>query len=86
MNSRCGEYNPNLYDCILLKQGGYGTYAQVTVTTDKRADGSACKAIIFQALQSVELTSEAILIAAIYDVVFNTYIIEEIYFGGDVNW
>ena len=40
MNSRCGEYNPNLNHYKMLKEGGYGTVAQVTITTDKRADGT----------------------------------------------
>ena len=85
MNSRCGEYNPNLNHYKLLKEGGLGTYCQVTVTTDKRADGSACETIIVQAVQPVELTNEKILDAVIYDVAFNADIIEETYFGGDNN-
>jgi hypothetical protein len=85
MNSRCGEYNPNLNHYKLLKEGGYGTFAQVTVTTDKRADGSACETIIVQAVQPVELTNETILNEVIYDVAYNADIIEEAYFGGDSN-
>lgn len=85
MNSRCGEYNPNLNHYKLLKEGGYGTYAQVTVTTDKRANGEPCETVIVQAVQPVELTSEAILNEVIYDVAYNADIIEESYFGGDNN-
>jgi hypothetical protein len=85
MNSRCGEYNPNLNHYKLLKEGGYGTYAQVTVTTDTRPDGSLGETVIVQAVQPVDLTTEEILNAAIYDVAFNADIIEETYFGGDRN-
>ncbi len=85
MNSRCGEYNPNLNHYKLLKEGGYGTFAQVTVTTDKRADGSPCETLIVQAVQPVELTTETILNEVIYDVAFNADIIEMNYFGGDAN-
>ena len=85
MNSRCGEYNPNLNHYKLLKEGGYGTYAQVTVTTDKRANGEPCETIIVQAVQPIELTNENILNEVIYDVAYNADIIEETYFGGDQN-
>ena len=85
MNSRCGEYNPNLNHYKLLKEGGFGTYAQVTITTDKRVDGSACETIIVQAVQPVDLTNETILNEVIYDVAFNADVIEESYFGGDNN-
>jgi hypothetical protein len=85
MNSRCGEYNPNINHYKLLKECGYGTFAQVTVTTDKRADGSPCETIIVQAVQPVELTNETILNEVIYDVAYNADIIEETYFGGDNN-
>ena len=85
MNSRCGEYNPNLNHYKMLKEGGYGTFAQVTITTDKRPDGSPCETVIVQAVQPVELTSEAILNEVIYDVAFNADIIEATYFGGDKN-
>ncbi len=85
MNSRCGEYNPNINHYKLLKEGGYGTFSQVTVTTDKRADGSSCETIIVQAVQPIELTNETILNEVIYDVAYNADIIEETYFGGDVN-
>jgi hypothetical protein len=83
MNSRCGEYNPNLNHYKLLKEGGCGTFAQVTITTDKRKDGSDCETVIVQAVQPIELTSEAILNEVIYDVAFNADIIEDLYFGGD---
>lgn len=83
MNTRCGEYNPNLNHYKLLKEGGYGTFAQVTITTDKRADGSPCETLIVQAVQPVELTNETILNEVIYDVAFNADIIEQTYFGGD---
>lgn len=85
INSRCGEYHSNLNHYKLLKEGGYATYSQVTITTDKRADGSACESIIIQAVQPVELTNETILNEAIYDVAYNADIIEETYFGGDNN-
>lgn len=85
MNSRCGEYNPNLNHYKLLKEGGFGTYSQVTITTDKRTDGSACETLIVQAVQPVELTNETILNEVIYDVAYNADIIEESYFGGDNN-
>jgi len=85
MNSRCGEYNPNLNHYKLLKAGGYGTFAQVTVTTDTRKDGSPCETIIVQAVQPVELTSESILNEVIYDVAYNADIVEELFFGGDNN-
>ncbi len=83
MNSRCGEYNPNLNHYKMLKEGGYGTFAQVTITTDKRVDGTPCETVIVQAVQPVELTNETILNEVIYDVAFNADIIEETYFGGD---
>ena len=83
MNSRCGEYNPNLNHYKMLKEGGYGTFAQVTITTDKRPDGSPCETVIVQAVQPIELTNEAILNEVIYDVAFNADIIEATYFGGD---
>jgi hypothetical protein len=85
MNSRCGEYNANLNHYKLLKESGYGTYAQVTITTDKRPDGSPCESIIVQSVQPVHLTNEDILNEAIYDVAYNADIIEETYFGGDNN-
>ncbi|MCE3225635.1 MAG: hypothetical protein K0S32_186 [Bacteroidetes bacterium] len=85
MNSRCGEYNPNLNHYKMLKEGGYGTFAQVTITTDKRKDGSPCETVIVQASCPVELISETYLNEALYDVAFNADIIEESYFGGDNN-
>ncbi|MBL7922374.1 MAG: hypothetical protein JNJ40_18810 [Bacteroidia bacterium] len=83
MNTRCGEYNPNLNHYKMLKEGGYGTYAQVTITTDKRADGTPCETVIVQASQPIELTNEAIMNEVIYDVAYNADIIEATYFGGD---
>ncbi|MBA3664811.1 MAG: hypothetical protein H0W61_11475 [Bacteroidetes bacterium] len=85
MNSRCGEYNPNLNHYKIIKESGFGTFAQVTITTDKRADGSPCETVIVQAVQPVELTNETILNEVIYDVAYNADIIEESYFGGDNN-
>src|ERR1041385_5936005 len=66
MNGRSGEYNANLNHYKLLKEGGYGTFAMVTITTDKRADGTPCESIIVQAVQPVEFTNEAILNEALY--------------------
>jgi hypothetical protein len=85
MNSRCGEYNPNLNHYKLLKEGGCGTFAQVTVTTDKRADGTPCETIIVQASCPVSLINEDILNEMLYDVAYNADYIEETYFGGDNN-
>lgn len=85
MNSRCGEYNLNLNMYQMLKESGYGNYSSVTVTTDKRADGSPCETIVVQAVQPIEFTSEAILNEVMYDVATNADIIEKIYFGGDKN-
>jgi hypothetical protein len=85
MNSRCGEFTANLNLYKLLKESGYGTYSSVTVTTDKRADGSPCETVIVQAVQPIEFTNETILNEVIYDVAYNADIIEETYFGGDNN-
>lgn len=85
MNSRCGEFTQNLNLYKLLKEGGYGTYSAVTVTTDKRQDGTPCETVIVQAVQPIEFTNEAILNEAIYDVAFNADAIESLYFGGDNN-
>jgi hypothetical protein len=85
INSRCGEFNTNLNLYKLLKEGGYGTYSSVTVTTDKRADGSPCETVIVQGVQPIEFTNESILNEVIYDVAYNADIIEETYFGGDHN-
>lgn len=85
MNSRCGEYNPNINHYKFLKEGGYGTFAQITITTDKRADGSPCETVIAQASCPVELITEAILNEMLYDVAFNADFIEVTYFGGDKN-
>lgn len=85
MNSRCGEYNPNLNHYKLLKEGGYGTFAQVTVTTDKRTDGSPCETIIVQSSCPVTLMNEDLMNEMLYDVAYNADCIEETYFGGDTN-
>jgi len=85
MNSRCGEFTQNLNLYKLLKESGYGTFSSVTVTTDKRVDGSPCETVIVQAVQPVEFTNETILNEVIYDVAFNADIIEATYFGGDNN-
>jgi hypothetical protein len=84
-NSRNGEYNQNIDHYKLLKKGGFGTYAQVTVTTDKRMDGTPCETIIVQAVQPVELPNEQISDAVLYDVAYNADLIEETYFSGDNN-
>lgn len=85
MNSRCGEFTQSLNLYKLLKESGYGTFSSVTVTTDKRSDGSPCETVIVQAVQPVEFTSETILNEVIYDVAYNADIIEATYFGGDNN-
>lgn len=85
MNSRCGEFNQNLNLYKILKESGYGTFSSVTVTTDKRKDGSPCETIIVQAVQPIDFTNETILNEVIYDVAYNADIIEATYFGGDNN-
>ncbi len=85
MNSRCGEFTQNLNLYKMLKESGYGTFSSVTVTTDKRADGSPCETVIVQAVQPIDFTNETILNEVIYDVAFNADIIEATYFGGDNN-
>ncbi|MGZ3862848.1 MAG: hypothetical protein ACXVPN_10590 [Bacteroidia bacterium] len=85
MNSRCGEYNSNLSLYNLLKESGYGNYSSVTVTTDKRVDGSPCETVIVQASLSQEHTTEALLDAVIFEVANGADIIEEKFFGGDTN-
>ncbi|MBS1637995.1 MAG: hypothetical protein JST26_18930 [Bacteroidetes bacterium] len=85
MNSRCGEFSPNLNLYKLLKESGCGTYCSITVTTDKRADGSPCETVIAQAVQPIQYTNEEILNEVIYDVAYNADIVEEVYFGGDNN-
>ncbi|MGZ4037293.1 MAG: hypothetical protein ACXVPQ_05650, partial [Bacteroidia bacterium] len=85
MNSRCGEFTQSLNLYKLLKESGYGTFSSVTVTTDKRTDGSPCETVIVQAVQPIEFTSETILNEVIYDVAYNADIIEATYFGGDNN-
>jgi hypothetical protein len=85
MNSRCGEFTQNLNLYKMLKESGYGTFSSVTITTDKRADGSPCETVIVQAVQPIEFTTESILNEVIYDVAYNADIIEATYFGGDTN-
>lgn len=85
MNSRCGEFSPNLNLYKLLKESGHGTYCSVTVTTDKRADGTPCETVIVQGVQPVEHTNETIIGEVLFDVAYNADIIEETYFGGDAN-
>lgn len=85
MNSRCGEFNLNLNLYQILKESGYGTYSAITVTTDKRADGSPCETVVAQAVQPVEFTNEAILNECLYDVAVAADTVEKIYFGGDKN-
>jgi len=83
MNSRCGEYNPNINHYKILKEGGYGTFSQITITTDKRPDGSPCETIIVQAVHPIEFVTEPLLNEMLYDVAYNADIIEATYFGGD---
>ncbi len=85
MNSRCGEFNLNLNLYQILKESGYGTYTSITITTDKRADGSPCETIVAQAVQPIEHTNEAILNECLYDVAVSADTVEKIYFGGDKN-
>lgn len=85
MNSRCGEFTQSLNLYKILKESGYGTFSSVTVTTDKRTDGTPCETVIVQAVQPIEFTSETILNEVIYDVAYNADIIEATYFGGDNN-
>lgn len=85
MNSRCGEFNTNLNLYSILKESGYGNYSTLTVTTDKRADGSPCETVICQAALALEKTTEDLLDMVIYEVANNADIVEEKYFGGDKN-
>ena len=85
MNSRCGEFNLHLNLYQILKESGFGNYCSVTVTTDKRADGSPCETVVTQAVQPIEFTNETILNQALYDVAVNADHIEKTYFGGDNN-
>ncbi len=85
INSRCGEFNTNLNLFSLLKESGYGNYCSVTVTTDKRVDGSPCETVVVQASLSVEHTNEELLDKVCYEVASNADIIEEKFFGGDTN-
>jgi hypothetical protein len=85
INSRCGEFNLHLNLYQILKESGYGNYCSVTVTTDKRTDGSPCETVVVQAVQPIEFTNEDILNQVIYDVAVNADFIEKTYFGGDTN-
>lgn len=84
-NSRCGEYTTNVNLYKILVEAGYGNYTSVTVTTDKRADGSQCETIVVQAAQPIEFTNETILNEVLYEVAYCADIIEEKHFGGDKN-
>jgi hypothetical protein len=85
MNSRCGEFNTNINLYNLLKESGYGNYCSVTVTTDKRADGSPCETVIVQASLAVEFTTEELLDKVLFEVANGADIVEEKFFGGDAN-
>lgn len=85
MNSRCGEYSPNLNLYHMLKESGYGSLSSITVTTDKKADGSPCETIVCQSAIPVEFVTEQIVDKTIFEVAYNADIIEEKYFGGDGN-
>jgi len=85
MNSRCGEFSSNINLYQLLKEAGYGSLSTITVTTDKRADGSPCETVVCQAAIPVEFISELMLDKTIYEVAFNADVVEEKYFGGDGN-
>jgi len=85
MNSRCGEYTQNLNLYKLLKENAFGNYSAVTVTNDKRPDGSPCETVIVQAGQPLDLCTEDILSEVVYEVAYNADLIEESYFGGDKN-
>ena len=85
MNSRCGEYSPNLNLYHLLKEAGYGTLSTITVTTDKKSDGSPCETVVCQAAIPVEFVNEHILDKTIFEVAYNADVVEEKYFGGDTN-
>lgn len=83
MNSRVGEYNTNLNLYSLLKEAGFGNYTTITVTTDKRADGTPCETIICQAAIAKEHATEDMLDQVMYEVANNADIAEEKFFGGD---
>lgn len=85
MNSRCGEYDSGLNHYQLLKESGAGTFASVTVTTDKRADGTPCETVICQAVCPVHLAHDELIDEMMYDVAFGADYIENHYFGGDKN-
>jgi hypothetical protein len=85
MNSRCGEASQRLNYYNILKEAGFGNLTSITVTTDKRADGSDCETIVCQAGLPVDFITEELLSNTIYEVANNADIIEEKYFGGDGN-
>lgn len=85
INSRCGQYTQSLNLYNLLKEGGFGFYTTVTVTTDKDKDGNPCETIIAQASPVLDWTTPELLNEIIYEVAYNADIIEERYFGGDNN-
>jgi len=85
MNSRVGEFNANLNLYSIIKESGFGNYTSITVTTDKRADGTPCETLICQAALAKEHTTEALLDQVLYEVANNADIAEEKFFGGDAN-
>ena len=85
MNSRCGEYTPNLNLYSMMKEAIWGLNSIVTITTDKKADGSPCETVIVQASPYKDWTSKDMLDEIIYEVAANADIMEEKFFGGDKN-
>ncbi|MCD6069227.1 MAG: hypothetical protein K0S33_4053 [Bacteroidetes bacterium] len=85
LNSRCGEISAKLNLYNILKESAYGNLSSLTITTDKRADGSDCETIICQAALPVEFITEDMLSKTIFEVANNADIVEEKYFGGDGN-
>lgn len=85
MNSRCGMVSPSINFYTILKEAGYCNLSNLTVTTDKTADGKDCETIICQAGLPLEFINEVMLDKTIYEVANNADIIEEKYFGGDGN-
>jgi hypothetical protein len=85
MNSRAGIYSAqiNLYN--ILKEAGYGVYSAITITNDKKADGTPCETIIVQASPIAEYTNLDTLSYIIFEVASVADILEEKYFGGDNN-
>lgn len=83
INSRCGTFTPALNQYNLLKEGGYGFYTTVTLTSDKDKEGNPCETVIVQASPVMEWTTPELLNEIIYEVAYNADIIEERYFGGD---